>query len=147
MKTRIFHSLALGLLSGAALASAAAALADEAFPSPSGQAYRVHYGSETASSLTISFGVGDTSGPVTITDVGASTPEPPTGNLQFGTLGTWSQADDGSVTISGTLYFLPNAGAGPDSVTCERWDNSYAGAEETCWYDPQGIGYGPLLPD
>jgi hypothetical protein len=138
-------SLAASVLSGLVPVSAATAQ-DGAFPSPSGQVYLTHYGSETASSLTITFGVGERSGPVTITHVGSPTPFPTASNLKFGELGTWSQAGDGSVTISGTLYFLPNGGEGPDSVTCASWETSYVGAEETCWFDPHEISYGPLLP-
>ncbi len=119
---------------------------DGGFPSPSGQVYLTHYGSESASSLIIEFGPGEGSGSVTITEIGISSATPPAGNLAFGTLGMWRQADDGSVTISGTLYFLPNAGEGPDSVTCARWEASYVGAEQACWFDPHDISYGPLLP-
>lgn len=132
----------------AALAACAAALVPLAAPaasaqgaaSPSGQVYQTWFGAETSTRLAIEFGSGESGGTVSITELGLA-PAPPPAGLEFGMLGQWSQAADGSVTISGSLYFLPDGGP----ATCQSWAADYSGQEETCWFSDNGVSYGPLL--
>lgn len=132
----------------AVLAACAAALLPLAAPaasaqgtaSPSGQVYQTRFGSETSSRLAIEFGTGESGGTVTITQLDV-TPYPPPAGLEFGMLGQWSQAADGSVTVSGSLYFLPDGGP----AICQSWAADYSGQEETCWFNNNGVSYSPLL--
>ncbi|WP_091769576.1 hypothetical protein [Maricaulis salignorans] len=108
--------------------------------SPSGQVYQTRFGAETSTRLAIEFGSGESGGTVSITELG-NTPAPPPAGLEFGMLGQWSQAADGSVTVSGSLYFLPDGGP----ALCESWAADYSGQEETCWFNHNDASYGPLL--
>tara|TARA_R110000868_G_scaffold331140_2_gene592137 strand:- start:17330 stop:17761 length:432 start_codon:yes stop_codon:yes gene_type:complete len=140
MGMTIQFKTALGAAMCLALAGGPVALARaDDFPSPSGQAYETYYGALTSATLAIEFGEGDSGGTVTITAINPS-PAPPPAGLEFGTLGQWSQAADGSVTISGSLFFLPDGGP----ATCQSWEADYSGQEETCWFNDNGVTYAPL---
>tara|TARA_R110002124_G_scaffold103566_1_gene252688 strand:- start:326 stop:760 length:435 start_codon:yes stop_codon:yes gene_type:complete len=137
------HTGCFGALAACAVALmpfAVPAATAQASASPSGQVYQTGFGSETTTTLAIEFGRGERGGTVSITELGLA-PAPPPPGLEFGMLGQWSQAVDGSVTVSGSLYFLP--GGGP--AVCESWAADYSEQEETCWFSHNGASYGPLL--
>ncbi|WP_417494164.1 hypothetical protein [Maricaulis sp.] len=118
------------------------AAAAQSSASPSGQVYQTRFGAETSSRLAIEFGSGEGEGGGTVSITQLDTmPYPPPAGLEFGMLGQWSQAADGSVTVSGSLYFLPDGGP----AMCESWAADYSGEEETCWFSHNGVSYGPLL--
>ena len=133
--TRPGHIAASAALAAALLPLAMPAASAQAFASPSGQVYQTRIENLTSLKLAIAFGSGESGGTVTITQLDTGWAPPPPG-LEVGTLGEWSQAADGSVTISGdALYFLPDGGP----ATCQIWAADYSGQEETCWFNNNGV--------